>query len=204
MEAWKMQSENISVETFDMENIPLMLDVLTPMWCAPYGDEEYRRFSVENIVRNNIFENDYRFQLVDKNDGTFLSAAFFARKTDVNKAAEWLSENFKYPDDAMIPLRLSTEYIDIMDERTRSLMKESDIQMTLFVSRKSGAGSIILESVLERLRGEGWKNLFLWTDCDCNWEWYVRHGFSLLRKDEYERFSDGDEKYWTYIFKRGI
>ena len=104
----------------------------------------------------------------------------------------------------MIPLRLSTEYIDIMDERTRSLMKESDIQMTLFVSRKSGAGSILLESVLERLRGEGWKNLFLWTDCDCNWEWYVRHGFSLLSKEEYERFSEGDDKYWTYIFKRGI
>ncbi|MBQ1661762.1 MAG: hypothetical protein II054_04620, partial [Treponema sp.] len=109
-----MQSENISVETFDMGNIPLMLDVLTPMWCAPYGDEEYRRFSVENIVRNNIFENDYRFQLVDKNDGTFLSAAFFARKGDVNKAQEWLSESFKYPKDAMIPLDISRSYIELM------------------------------------------------------------------------------------------
>ena len=199
-----MLPENLCIQTFDMKNIPYMLDILTPMWCAPYGDDEYRRFSVENIVRNNIFENDYRFQLVDKNDGTFLSSAFFARKGDINKAQQWLTDAFHYHKEAMIPLDVSRTYIELMDERTQKLMSDNDIQMTLFVSRKPGAGSMLLDSLCRTLHEEGWKNLFLWTDCDCNWQWYIRHGFTLVDKDVYEQFSDDDHDYETYIFKKSL
>lgn len=199
-----MDSENFCLEPFDFKNIPLMLDILTPMWCAPYGDDEYRRFSVENIVRNNIFENDYRFQLVDKNDGTFLSSAFFARKSDVNRASQWLKENFHYPKEAMIPLEYSRNYIDEMDIKTRNLMQDGDIQMTLFVSRRPGGGSRLLEEVAAMLRNEGWKNLYLWTDCDCKWEWYPNHGFDLISQDVYELFSDEGRDYLTYIFKKPL
>ena len=192
------------IQPFNMKNIPHLLDILTPMWCAPYGDENYRRFSVEHIIRNNIFENDYRFQLVDENNEDFLSAAFFARKGDVNKAREWLLEKFNYPKDAMIPLELSRQYIDEMDEKTQGLMQEKDIQLTLFVSIKPGCGSLILELLCERLKSEGWKNLYLWTDCDCNWEWYEKHGFTLIQKDTYEPFSNESEEYITYIFKRAF
>lgn len=199
-----MLPDNLCIQTFDMKNIPYMLDILTPMWCAPYGDEEYRRFSVENIVRNNIFENDYRFQLVDKNDGTFLSSSFFARKGDVNKASQWLYNAFHYPKEAMIPLDISRTYIELMDERTQKLMNDDDIQMTLFVSRKPGAGSMLLNYLCQKLHDEGWKNLYLWTDCDCNWQWYIKHGFSLVEKGVYEQFSDENHDYETYIFMKEL
>ncbi|MBO4320311.1 MAG: hypothetical protein J5857_07560, partial [Treponema sp.] len=125
-------------------------------------------------------------------------------KGDVNKAREWLLEKFNYPKDAMIPLELSRKYIDEMDEKTQALMQEKDIQLTLFVSRKPGCGSLILELLCERLKSEGWKNLYLWTDCDCNWEWYEKHGFTLVQKDTYEPFSNENEKYLTYIFQKAF
>ena len=56
--------ENTRLEPFDKKNLPLVVDVVEPLWYPPVGDKEFKRFNVEYIVRNNIFENAYRFQLV--------------------------------------------------------------------------------------------------------------------------------------------
>ena len=37
-----------------MKNIPLLLDVLVPLWSPPVGDDAFKRFNVEYIMRNNI------------------------------------------------------------------------------------------------------------------------------------------------------
>jgi len=44
----------------------------------------------------------------------------------------------------------------------------------------------------------------LWTDSDCNVKWYVSHGYELVDKGVYEPFSNDDEEYKTFIFKRKI
>ena len=196
-----------------MKNIPLLLDVLVPLWSPPVGDSTFKRFNVEYIMRNNIFENEYNFELVGSvpqektqgNEGEFLSAAFFARKGDVNKATEWFAENSaQFPEEYKIASGMSRTYIETLDERTFSIMNSDDIKLSLFVSRKPGAGAALLDALYGKLRAEGWKNLYLWTDCDCNWRWYEKHGFTLVQKDVYEQFSGPNEPYWTYIFKRKI
>ncbi len=50
-------SGTTKIQPFDMNNIPLFLDVLVPLWSPPFGDAEFKRFNVEYIMRNNIFEN---------------------------------------------------------------------------------------------------------------------------------------------------
>ena len=55
-------TDNIHLEPFKIENLPLVVDVVAPLWFPPVGNEEFKRFNVEYIVRNNICENDYRFQ----------------------------------------------------------------------------------------------------------------------------------------------
>ncbi|MBR6216595.1 MAG: hypothetical protein IKQ84_09310 [Spirochaetaceae bacterium] len=206
-------TDNTKIQPFNMKNIPLLLDVLVPLWSPPVGDGTFKRFNVEYIMRNNIFENEYNFELVGSvpqektqgNEGEFLSAAFFARKGDVNKAAEWFAENSaQFPEEYKIASGMSRTYIETLDERTFSIMNSDDIKLSLFVSRKPGAGAALLDALCGRLRTEGWKNLYLWTDCDCNWRWYEKHGFTLVQKDVYEQFSGPNEPYWTYIFKRKI
>ena len=83
-------------------------------------------------------------------------------------------------------------------------MNDDDIKLSLFVSRKPGAGSLIFDRMSEKLRTEGWKNIYLWTDCDCNWKWYEKHKFTLVQKGTYEPFSSEHEDYKTFIFKRAL
>ena len=199
-------SDNMKLESFNFENLPLIVDVVEPLWFPPVGDKEFKRFNVEYIVRNNICENDYRFQLVEENaQNEILAAAFFARKGDSSIVEEWfVRESQRFPEEWRAASGMSKTYLTLMDERTLNLMNEDDIKLSLFISRRPGAGSLILEKTCEKLKGEGWKNLYLWTDCDCNWEWYVRHGFTLVREDTYEPFSDEHEDYKTWIFKRKL
>ena len=191
------------IQPFDMKNIPLILDVLVPLWSPPVGDAEFKRFNVEYIVRNNIFENEYNYQLVDGN-GTLLAALFFARKGDKTRAAEWFAKSSaRFSDKLKHASGMSRTYIELMDSRTFGCMNDDDIKLSLFVSIKRGCGATLLDAVCGQLREQGWKNLYLWTDCDCNWHWYETHGYSLVRQDVYEPFSD-EHEYLTYVFKKQI
>ena len=167
-----MLPQNYEIQPFDMKNIPLMLEVVVPMWSPPTWDMAFRRFYVENIIRNNYFENELHFQLVERAaDGTsqFTAMAFFACKNDICKVDDWLAlEAKKITQDQQRSTKLGKSYIELMDEKTRAFMKDDDIQLTLYISRKKGCGSKLLNELCDRLRSQGWKNLYLWTDCECN------------------------------------
>ena len=213
-----MLQDNYEIQPFDMKNIPLMLDVVVPMWSPPVEDMDFRRFYVEGIIRRNYFENELHFQLVEKSgeqDRTtaraashdeFTSMAFFARKTDICKADDWYAEESKkYPPELLSSTQLGKSYIELMDEKTRAFMHDDDIQLTLYISRKKGCGSKLLNEICDRLRNQGWKNLYLWTDCECDWQWYTDHGYELVLKDIYGPFSEEDGKdYLTYIFRKAL
>ena len=204
-----MLPEKFEIQPFDMKNIPLMLEVVVPMWSPPVEDMGFRRFYVENIIRRNYFENDLHYQLMESStDGTsqFTAMTFFARKTDICKAEDWFSlESKKYPRELLHSTSLGKSYIELMDEKTRAFMQDDDIQLTLYISRKKGCGSKLLNELCEQLRAQGWKNLYLWTDCECDWEWYTDHGYELVSKDVYEPFTEEDgEDYLTYIFRKEL
>lgn len=204
-----MMPQNYEIQPFDMKNIPLMLEVVVPMWSSPDWDMDFRRFYVEHIIRSNYFENEYHYQLVEKaGDGTsqFCAMAFFARKNDICKAENWYNlESKKFPQNLQRSTKLGKAYIELMDEKTRAFMKNNDIQLTLYISRKKGCGSKLLNELCDRLRAQGWKNLYLWTDCECDWEWYIDHGYELVAKDIYEPFTEQNgEDYLTYIFKKAL
>ena len=219
-----MLPENFEIQPFDMKNIPLMLEVVLPMWSPQKWDMDFRRFYVEHIIRSNYFENDYHYQLVEKAEDTglheglqdelrstptpdeFCAMAFFARKNDICKAEDWMAlEGKKFPQDQQRSTAIGKSYIELMDEKTRAFMKDDDIQLTLYISRKKGCGSKLLNELCDCLRNQGWKNLYLWTDCECDWEWYIDHGYELVAKDIYEPFTEQDgEDYLTYIFKKAL
>lgn len=199
-----MTESGLRLAPFSMQHLPLIVDVVVPLWSPPVGDAEFKRFNVEYIVRNNIAENDYRFELTDA-DGTLLAAAFLARKGDESRVDEWFArESQRFPEELLAASGMSRTYLSLMDERTLSLMTGDDIKLSLFVSRKAGAGSLILDRICGRLRAEGWKKLYLWTDCDCNWQWYGKHGFTLVQEDRYGPFSSEHEDYKTYIFTKDL
>ena len=199
-----MLSKNFTIQPFEIKNIPLIVDVVIPMWSSPKDAMDFRRFYVEHIIRNNYFENDLHFQLME-DESNFCAMAFFARKTDVCKADEWFAWASKqFSEKQLFYTKISQNYIELMDEKTRAFMNDDDIQLTLYVSRKKGCGSKLLDKLCEELRAQGWKNLYLWTDCECNWQWYTDHGYELLSTDVYKLFSSDNEDYLTYIFRKKL
>ena len=204
-----MLPENLEIQPFDMKNIPRILDVVVPLWSPPVGDAAFKRFNVEYIIRNNYFENEYHYQLIKvaaDETSEFCAMAFFARKSDICKVEDWLSlESKRFPREMLRSTQMGKSYIELMDEKTRSFMKDDDIQLTLYVSRKKGCGSKLLNELCDQLRNQGYKNLYLWTDCECNWQWYTDHGYELISKDVYEPFTEqGGEDYLTYIFRKKL
>lgn len=203
-----MTTQNYKIQPFEMKNIPQILEVVVPMWSPPVEDMAFRRFYVEQIIRNNYFENDYHYQLVENARGAgkvgeFCAMAFFARKSDICKAEEWFAaESSKFPEELLQSSLIGKEYIELMDKKLRAFMQDDDIQLSLYVSRKKGCGSKLLDELCGRLKAEGWKNLYLWTDCECDWQWYTNHGYELVSKEVYKPFSSDDEDYLTYIFRK--
>ena len=191
------------IQKFEMKNIEHILDVVVPLWSPSIGDKAFKRFNVEYIIRNNFFENDLHFQLIENSD--FCASAFFACKGDVCKASEWFAaESKKFPSEFLTASEMSRTYIELMDERTFGMMKDDDIKLTLYVSRKKGCGSKLLNELCGRLKKEGYKNLYLWTDCECNWQWYTEHDYELVCSDVYKPFSSEDEDYMTYVFRKKL
>ena len=53
-------------------------------------------------------------------------------------------------------------------------------------------------------RSKGFKTMYLWTDCECNVEWYAIRGYELVEEGTFEPFSTPEEPYKTYIFKKPL
>ena len=193
---------------FDMKNLPQVVDVVLPLWAPPSDDEAFARLDVEFIVRNNIYQPRLSFQLADKMrspENELLSAAFFTLKDDANTARDWLSQNSRdCTDSQKASLEMVKAYLEYMDKKALSFMESDDIKLSLYVSRKRGMGAALLEKLLPRLAAKGYKNLYLWTDSDCNWKWYVNHGYLLVSQEVYAPFSGSGRDYTTFVFKKTL
>lgn len=201
-DGWAMLSR------FDMKNLPQVMEVVLPLWRPPSDDENFVRMDVEFIVRNNIYQPSFSFQLADKTcspDNELLSAAFFTLKDDTNTARDWLAEQAKNVTASQkVSLEMVKTYLEYMDKKALSFMNDDDIKLSLYVSRKRGCGAALLEKVLPRLAAKGYKNLYLWTDSDCNWNWYVDHDYELVSKELYGPFCEPGRDYTTFVFKKPL
>lgn len=204
----ELSDEWVTLSRFDMKNLPQVVDVVLPLWAPPSDDEAFARLDVEFIVRNNIYQPRLSFQLADKKrspDNELLSAAFFTLKDGANTARDWLSQNSRACTDSQkASLKMVKAYLEYMDKKALSFMESDDIKLSLYVSRKRGMGAALLEKLLPRLAAKGYKNLYLWTDSDCNWKWYVNHGYLLVSQEVYAPFSGPGRDYTTFVFKKPL
>jgi len=201
---------NMIYSAFEEKNIAYILDVVALDWSAPNSDMEFRRFYAESIVRHNIWDAQFSLQSLDE-DGKFLAACFAGKKgykDSLKKVSDWIlarTDGGKtLSAEQKKAFEVSKVYLNMMDEKTFSYMNEDDIKLSLFVSCSKGAGFPLLEKFKEELRARGYKNLYLWTDCECNWNWYNRRGYELVEKGIYEPFSGENEPYETFVFRQSL
>ena len=197
--------------TFDKTNISHILDVVTPDWSPSQFDMNFRRLYAESIVRHNINSAKFSIQSID-DDKEFLAAAFAEVKDNqsanrTQKTDEWFLQRTNsgrtLTEEQKTAFGMSEAYLNLMDRKTFSYMNEDDIKLSLFVSCSKGAGFPLLERFKIQLKKTGFRTMYLWTDCECNYDWYFRRGFELVEKTVYKPFS-GSEPYETFIFRQSL
>ena len=194
---------NEILKPFDDKNIPLLVKAVTPSWSMVNWEENFRDLDIEFIIRNGIFHNEFALQL--QNDKELLAAAFVQKPKETNNALNWLQNNKKnLSKNEEKGLKLVEKYLREMDSRVHSFMTKDDVKLSLFISLKSGYGEKIFQKLKILLKKENYKSLYLWTDSDCNYNWYPKHGFSLVKESSYEAFSTKDKDFKTYIFKLNL
>lgn len=219
----------MNIEPFDSKYIPEIVDWVTPLWSMMDYDTDVsmmdfdtgtsmmdfdaevseklsnkkQDLDVEFIVRHNIFYNEFALQLVQEKK--LQAVAFAARKEEKNNALQWLEENREnLSAKEAESLQRVVEYLEHMDAKTCSVMEKDDIRLTLFASNQRGCGNLILQQLEERLRRAGFKAMYLWTDSDCNHQWYPKHGFTLVESEVNENFSTPQRDFLTYIFRKEL
>ena len=211
---------NMHVEPFDSKYIPEIVDWVTPLWSMMDWSTEVsmmewdtdvsekpshkkQELDVEFIVRHNIFYNEFALQLVQGEE--LQAVAFAARKEEKNNALQWLAENSQNLSvKEQRSLQQVVDYLEHMDAKTCSFMEKDDIRLSLFASSQRGCGSVILSQLEAVLGRAGFKSMYLWTDSDCNHQWYPNHGFTLVESECNETFSTPEKNFMTYIFRKKL
>lgn len=188
--------------SFEERYLPCLVERLMSLWGVNGETDEFNRLYVEMVVRTNMHLNDIQFQLTENN--SLKAIAFGAAKND-KEYSDWYLKHLKTMDiHAKSIFETGRKYLLRMEEKTFSLMNEDDVKLCLFVSLETGWGKKILAQVMEKFKSRGYKNMFLWTDSECNVQWYFDNGYQLLEQEEYEPFSTDVQKYMTYIFKKSL
>ena len=211
---------NMHVEPFDSKYIPEIVRWVTPLWSMMDWSTEVsmmewdtdvsekpshkkQELDVEFIVRHNIFYNEFALQLVQGEE--LQAVAFAARKEEKNNALQWLAENSQNLSvKEQESLQQVVDYLEHMDAKTCSFMEKDDIRLSLFASSQRGCGSVILSQLEAVLGRAGFKSMYLWTDSDCNHQWYPNHGFTLVESECNETFSTPEKNFMTYIFRKKL
>ena len=188
---------------FTMANLSQIVDFVKPMWTFSEWEESFRNCYAEAILRNSYFENELAFQTIKEN--RLYSALFLQRLSDKNNFEQWLFANSTHFDEQKkASIKLCGEYLSYMDTKVYHLMKDTDIKLSLFVGLQKGWGKILFDEIWLYLKSSGYKNMYLWTDCECNWEWYLKNGFTLIEESVYEPYTTKTRIYTTYIFKKSF
>ena len=197
----------IMLEQFYETNIPLLVDRVLPLWKVSGMNDSFNRLYVEMIIRTNMHENGMQFQM-SGNSGSFgenFKAICFGAKLNDARSDEWYKktlESLHYEERAVF--ENGRRYLLGMEEKTFSFMTEDDVKLCLFISLEKGWGTKILSGAQKYFVKAGFKNLYLWTDGECNVDWYFKNGFELVLEEEYSDFSRPGNPYMTYVFRKKL
>ena len=152
-------------------------------------------FTLEYYYLNKTFS----FALDD--DG-LKGLVFASSKTDKNSSVE----NFKTEiqtlsdNDKITALNL-LDYLENTGKEVKLVMNEYDLMMGLFISTQKGGGKMLLSKLVETAKENGIKNIYLWTDTACDYDYYQKNKFTLVKEIENQV---NDKKINTLIFKKEI
>ena len=164
---------------------------------------EVARVFCGHLSRYSLYSSELALQAVDE-DG-LQAIAFAWMPGDTNDADVWMRNQFAtLSEEERNTLLTNENYLKRIDAEILEKMVPNSAKLSFFISRKKGCGTPVLNALIERLRSRGVEWLYFWTDCTCNWQYYVNHGYEKIGEGVAPEFSTDKEDYTYYMFRKRI
>ncbi len=168
------------IESFSMKDIAEAARLTFDVWGDELQEEsiKFRHFMYEAMVRYYCRDTEYSFKLVD--DENKMQAFLLAAKTiEHNHSGEWfLRQAYKF---SQRERQLAQGYLRYLHYNGDQMLRRAgrdDLMLCLFLSKVSGGGKKLLQNVENKAKETGVNKLLLWADATCDYDYYLRRGFS--------------------------
>lgn len=169
-----------SFQETDIEKATL----LTKLVWGDFYDKESS--DLQNLINSFTLEYynlnpKYSFCLFDEELKGFLSA--FTKDDFVDKS-ELFKEKLKAlktTDEKKIAINFY-EYLEFCSTELKNFMTNSDVFLGLFVSTQKGGGKLLFNKLIEQCKENQKNSIVLWTDTTCNYQYYEKNNFTLIKK----------------------
>lgn len=142
---------------------------------------------LQNLIYNFLVEyydlnRKYSFSILDDELKGFLLAF---TKNNIYKPAKFKDKLkfLKSEAEQKIAIELFN-YLETCGNELKNIVNYDDIILGLFISVKKGCGKQLLAKLVETCKEKNMKNIYLWTDTTCNYEYYKKNDFVLLKEIE--------------------
>lgn len=141
--------------------------------------------NLQNLIYSFMVEyydlnREYSFSIVENDLKGFL---FAFCKTDSYKPKDFDKRVNALKDKAEQKIAFDLfNYLEVCRNELKNIINDNDIILGLFVSIQKGCGKQLLAKLVETCKEKGRKNIYLWTDTTCDYEYYKKNNFVLLKE----------------------
>ena len=169
----------ITIEQFTAKDIAeaAILTLLTWGEEMALTNEHLKNILYEAMVRYYFRSSDFSYKMVDEvgvMQGFLLAAPLDA----CDNSQKWLEDQLQgFATEEQDLVYNYLRYLSYNGQQVRKVAQPSDLLLCLFLSRKPGVGSKLLENVEEVARGHSITRMHLWADATCDYSYYRRRGY---------------------------
>lgn len=194
----------MQIKHFDPADIDEVARMASEVWGDREGSEEFTRVFCGHLARYSCYTPELALQLTDE-DG-LQAIAFGWMPGDTNDADEWVASQMAgLSEEERNHVLLNVNYLKRTDaELQEKMVPGKSAKLSFFISRKPGCGTPLLEKLIGLLCERSVEWLYLWSDCTCNWQYYIRHGYEQIGHGTVPEYSTPDEDYTYTLFRKRI
>lgn len=171
------------------------------VWGDLYAKEstELQNFIYDFTLKYYYLNKTFSFAL---DDNGLKGLVFASSKADKNDSVENFAAGIQtLTQDDKITAFNFLDYVENTGKEVKTIMNEDDLMMGLFISTQKGGGRMLLSKLVETAKENNIKNIYLWTDTVCDFDYYQKNKFTLVKEI---KNNVNNKIINTLIFKKGI
>lgn len=169
----------ITIERFTANDIneATLLTLLTWGEEMALANEQLKNVLYEAMVRYYFRSSDFSYKMLDEEGCMqgFLLAAPLTARDNSQKELEGRLKNFTTEEQDLVYNYL--RYLSYNGQQIRKIAQANDLLLCLFLSRRPGVGSKLLENVEDVAKERNIAHMHLWADATCDYSYYRRRGY---------------------------